>query len=215
MNIHEILHRFQDGAPVIIAETGTESGGRVLVMAASLYADADALLFRKMSRGPLQVAVHEQFGRTFGFMPPYEAGNDFVKQSSITVTLRKTGVDEMDDSDAAGVTEAGREVETVHALSDAGLSVDDFQQPGLVKVNLAKRGGLLKRVGFAEAASDLARLAGLPPVAVFTEMSDESDPLPESFPVLPIDELIGLRREKESHIQEAAVAKMPTEYGTV
>ncbi len=91
------------------------------------------------------------------------------------------------------------------------------------KVVTALRGGLLRRVGAPEIAADLASLAGLPPVAAYVPLAEAgtacadllaawkaSDPDPL---VVPVEELIAVRREQGSTIREAAVANMPTEYG--
>ena len=53
----------------------------------------------------------------------------------------------------------------------------DFQRPGHVFPLRARPGGVLERRGHTEAAVDLARLAGLPPVAVICEvLHDDGSP---------------------------------------
>ena len=59
----------------------------------------------------------------------------------------------------------------------------DFQRPGHVFPLRARDGGVLERRGHTEAAVDLARLAGLPPVAVICEVLCE-DGSPARFPYL-------------------------------
>ena len=87
----------------------------------------------------------------------------------------------------------------------------------------ALRGGLLRRVGEAEIAADLAVLAGLPPVAAYVSLAQAGprrDALldawraagPEPI-VVSVEALIAARREQGGTIREAAAAKMPTEYG--
>ena len=54
---------------------------------------------------------------------------------------------------------------------------DDFIRPGHVFPLRARAGGVLERRGHTEAAVDLARLAGLPPVAVICEvLHDDGSP---------------------------------------
>ena len=59
----------------------------------------------------------------------------------------------------------------------------DFTRPGHVFPLRARPGGVLERRGHTEAAVDLARLAGLPPVAVICEVLCD-DGSPARFPYL-------------------------------
>ena len=205
MNIQDVLNRFREGEPVVISESDRGIGSGILVKAAEHYAEADAVLFGGRTHGALQVALQEEYGRSLGFtVNSALTGNEFTRRQAMTVNLRGLGGLE-EDADFADA----REVRTIHALADTRMTVGDFERPGDVPVVLARRGGLLKKVGFAEASSDLARLAGCMPAAVFAELSS----MPSDVVSIPVEELIALRREKDKVIQEAAVAKMPTEYG--
>lgn len=205
MNIHDVLNRFREGEPVVITESERGIGSGILVKAAEHYTEADAVLFGGRTHGALQVALQEEYGRSLGFTANSALmGNEFTRRQAMTVNLRGLGGLE-DDADFADA----REVRTIRALADSRMTVGDFERPGDVTVVLARRGGLLKKVGFAEASSDLARLAGCMPAAVFAELSS----MASDVAIIPVEELIALRREKDKVIQEAAVAKMPTEYG--
>jgi 3,4-dihydroxy 2-butanone 4-phosphate synthase / GTP cyclohydrolase II len=205
MNTLDVLHRFRDGEPVVITESDRGAGSGILAKAAEHYAEADAVLFGGRTHGALQVALQEEYGRSLGFTQSSAmAGNEFMRRQAMTVNLKGLG-DLEDEADFADT----REVRTIRALADPRMTVGDFERPGDVPVVLARRGGLLKKVGFAEAASDLARLAGCAPAAVFAELSS----MPSGIAFIPVEELIALRRERDKVIQEAAAAKMPTEYG--
>jgi 3,4-dihydroxy-2-butanone 4-phosphate synthase len=66
---------------------------------------------------------------------------------------------------------------TIRQILDGGARPDDFLRPGHVFPLRARRGGVLERRGHTEAAVDLARLAGLPPIAVICEvLSDDGSP---------------------------------------
>lgn len=54
---------------------------------------------------------------------------------------------------------------TIAALADADAGPSDFHRPGHVVQLLADAGGVLARPSRAEAALDVARLAGLRPAA--------------------------------------------------
>ena len=62
---------------------------------------------------------------------------------------------------------------TVRALANANAGADDFVRPGHIFPLIAKEGGVLMRSGHTEAAVDLCRLAGLPPVGVLAELVND------------------------------------------
>jgi 3,4-dihydroxy 2-butanone 4-phosphate synthase/GTP cyclohydrolase II len=66
---------------------------------------------------------------------------------------------------------------TIRKVVDAASRGGDFVRPGHVFPLRARAGGVLERRGHTEAAVDLARLAGLPPVAVICEvLQDDGSP---------------------------------------
>ncbi|TNM53653.1 3,4-dihydroxy-2-butanone-4-phosphate synthase, partial [Streptomyces sp. NP160] len=80
---------------------------------------------------------------------------------------------------ASGVTtgiSAADRARTARVLADPASGPADLVRPGHVLPLRARPGGVLERRGHTEAAVDLCRLAGLPPVAVITELVDLDDP---------------------------------------
>ncbi len=68
---------------------------------------------------------------------------------------------------------AGQRANTVRSLANSNLGVEDFVRPGHVFPLIAQEGGVLMRSGHTEAAVDLCRLAGLPPVGVICELTND------------------------------------------
>ena len=68
-----------------------------------------------------------------------------------------------------GISAADRSA-TVKALIDPETLPEDLGKPGHIFPLKARPGGVLRRVGQTEAAVDLARLAGLPPIGVICEI---------------------------------------------
>jgi 3,4-dihydroxy 2-butanone 4-phosphate synthase / GTP cyclohydrolase II len=235
MNLKELLERFRAGMPVVIAEdsgldarihegdllTGMNHpvGTGILVKAAGTVSAQEAVWFSAHSEGGLAVALREEWGRTLGFAPDIMAGvNEFASRRPATIQAR------VGDVPADGTTMDGWLMErTLRLLSDRRTDERDFSKPGPVAVHMARRGGLLRRVGFAEAASDLAAMAEVTPAAVFLPLPEQRETLsqclaswpsgPLAPPVIPVEVLIATRREREKPIREEAVATMPTEYG--
>jgi 3,4-dihydroxy 2-butanone 4-phosphate synthase/GTP cyclohydrolase II len=82
----------------------------------------------------------------------------------------------------SGIGAADRAI-TIRRILDPAARPADFQRPGHVFPLRARVGGVLERRGHTESAVDLARLAGLPPVAVICEVLCE-DGSPARFPYL-------------------------------
>ena len=100
----------------------------------------------------------------------------------------------------------------------------DLSRPGHVFPLIARKGGVLERVGHTEASVDLARLAGLTPAAVICEIVNEDgtmarrDNLVEfskkhNLKFITVAQLIEYRLQKEMFMQRDAVAKLPSDFG--
>ncbi len=107
-----------------------------------------------------------------------------------------------------------------HPLAQPG----DLVRPGHIFPLAAKEGGVLVRPGHTEAGVDLARLAGLRPMAVICEVLNERGEaarLDELFKiaqklglrVYTIRDLVEYRLRKEPLIRKTASVKLPTQYG--
>src|SRR5687767_7084390 len=113
---------------------------------------------------------------------------------------------------------------TIQVAIDPSSVPHDLVQPGHVFPLRAKEGGVLRRAGHTEAAVDLARMAGLPPVAVICEILSEDGttarlPQLEQFAdehglvIVSIAQIIEHRRRSEKLVRRSAEATIPTPYG--
>ena len=99
-------------------------------------------------------------------LDPMVVLNDAPLSTAFTVSVdAKAGL-------TTGIAAAERAA-TVRALADGVLGAGDFVRPGHVFPLIAREGGLLVRSGHTEAAVDLCRLAGLPPVGVIAELMND------------------------------------------
>ena len=89
---------------------------------------------------------------------------------------------------------------------------------------VAKSGGVLMRSGHTEAAVDLARLAGEPPVGVIAELMNDKGAVmrgPEvlafahkhGFKIISVADLIGYRQSRERLVEQQAVFEVDTPIG--
>src|SRR5690606_31200024 len=58
-------------------------------------------------------------------------------------------------------------------LANPNAGANDFARPGHIFPLIARDGGVLLRSGHTEAAVDLCRMAGLPPVGVISELMND------------------------------------------
>ena len=100
---------------------------------------------------------------------------------------------------------------------DPAARADHFIRPGHVFPLRAREGGVLERRGHTEAAVDLARLAGLPPVAVICEvLHDDGSPARLPFlelfaqehriAIITVDQVATHRAELGHRASDAAAA---------
>ena len=124
---------------------------------------------------------------------------------------------------------------TIRALADPASRPQDFGRPGHINPLYAQERGVLQRAGHTEAAVDLARLAGLQPVAALIEIMNEDGTMARmpdleivaekyGLSLVSIKDLIAYRmRENLSPgnvatqptvlVERGETVSLPTEYG--
>jgi 3,4-dihydroxy 2-butanone 4-phosphate synthase/GTP cyclohydrolase II len=113
---------------------------------------------------------------------------------------------------------------TVAVAIDPRSTAADIATPGHVFPLRAKEGGVLVRAGHTEAATDIARLAGLNPAGVICEIMNDDGTmarLPDlvgfaqrhGLKIGAITDLIAYRRRHDSLVRETAVREISSEYG--
>jgi 3,4-dihydroxy 2-butanone 4-phosphate synthase/GTP cyclohydrolase II len=148
-------------------------------------------------------------------VPDYENSSGFGTAFTISIEARH-GV-------TTGISAADRATTIRAAIADDARP-NDIVRPGHVFPLRAREGGVLRRAGQTEGSVDLARLAGLKPAGVICEIMNDDGTmarLPDlvefgqlhGIPILTIADLIQYRLRKETLVQRAAVAEMPTAHG--
>jgi 3,4-dihydroxy 2-butanone 4-phosphate synthase/GTP cyclohydrolase II len=113
---------------------------------------------------------------------------------------------------------------TILALINPEMQPNNFARPGHIFPLKAKNGGVLRRAGHTEAASDLSRLAGFESVGVLVEIMNEDGSmarLPElkelaaekGYKIISIEDLIKYRLEHDSLIKREVDVDLPTDRG--
>ena len=150
-------------------------------------------------------------------LEPQVESNTSVLGTPFTVTVDKL------EGCSTGVSIEDRAA-TIRALADPTSEPETFGRPGHINPLYAQNRGVLQRTGHTEAGVDLARLAGLEPVAALMEiMSDDGTMarLPElrkradewGIKLISIRDLIAYRLKNDSLVERGEEVKMPTQYG--
>jgi 3,4-dihydroxy 2-butanone 4-phosphate synthase/GTP cyclohydrolase II len=123
-----------------------------------------------------------------------------------------------------GISAADRS-KTIRALVDKTTVASNLTKPGHVFPLIAKDGGVLRRTGHTEAATDFARLAGFEPAGVIVEIMNENGSmarLPEllkvaekfNLKIVSIEDLVAYRMQYDSLIEKKSDFQVATRFGT-
>jgi 3,4-dihydroxy 2-butanone 4-phosphate synthase/GTP cyclohydrolase II len=127
------------------------------------------------------------------------------------------------DGITTGISAADRS-RTVRVLNDSATEPFEITQPGHVFPLRYQEGGVLVRPGHTEAAVDLARLAGLSPAGVISEIVNDDGTMKRGqelrnfadehgLKMISIEDLIHYRRRHETHVLRVAETRLPTAHG--
>jgi 3,4-dihydroxy 2-butanone 4-phosphate synthase/GTP cyclohydrolase II len=200
---------------VVVDDAARENEGDLILAAEHATPEKIAFMVRHTS-GVLCAAVPHERARELG-LPLMVADNTESMRTAFTVSVDHTA------STTTGISAADRSA-TLRALADPGSKAGDFARPGHIFPLRVREGGVLRREGHTEAASDLARLAGLEPVGVLAELVNDDGSMKDPEQVarfaeehglirVSIAELIAYRRRSEVLVEAVADARLPTRHG--
>jgi 3,4-dihydroxy-2-butanone 4-phosphate synthase len=165
--VEQAIEDFRAGKFVIIVDDpDRENEGDLCIAAEKVTPDAINVMARE-ARGlictPLAASWIDRLGLPM-MVPNQENSSRFGTGFTVSVEARH-GV-------TTGISAHDRAT-TIARLADPYATMADFAVPGHVFPLRAREGGVLERTGQTEASVDLARLAGLNPVAVICEIMDD------------------------------------------
>jgi 3,4-dihydroxy 2-butanone 4-phosphate synthase/GTP cyclohydrolase II len=172
--IDDALKRIRRGEMVLVVDDEDRENEGDLTMAASWVTPEAVNFMLRWGRGlvcmPCDAKVLDALD-VWPMVPSDRAGCDTAFAVSIDHVTAGSGI---------GAADRAR---TIRKVIEPGARPSDFHRPGHVFPLRARAGGVLERRGHTEAAVDLARLAGLPPVAAICEVLHE-DGSPARLPYL-------------------------------
>lgn len=215
--IEEALQDFKEGKFVIVVDDEDRENEGDFIIAAEKITPEKVNFMLRYGRGVLCAPISEEVADRLE-LPMQVSDNTSLHETPFTVT-----VDLIGNGCTTGVSMHDRAM-TILALADPNTKASDLGRPGHVCPLRARSRGVLRRAGHTEAAIDLARLAGMQPVAALIEIINEDGTmarLPQlkevakqwGFKIITIKDLIAYRLKTDCILEEGATVHLPTQYG--
>jgi 3,4-dihydroxy 2-butanone 4-phosphate synthase/GTP cyclohydrolase II len=230
--IEKAIEDIREGKFVIVVDDEDRENEGDFIIAAEKITPEKVNFMLQHGRGVLCVPLLESRCADLGLMHQV-SNNTSMLGTPFTVTVDKL------EGCSTGVSAEDRAA-TIRALADPTSKPETFGRPGHINPLYAQERGVLKRAGHTEAAVDLARLAGLQPVAALIEIMNEDGTMARmpdlekvsekyGLSLVSIKDLIAYRmKEKEDTnsqlstlnsqlstalVERGETVQLPTEYG--
>ena len=184
--IVEALRAFERGEIVVVMDDdGRENEGDLIVAAVHCTPEKMAFIVRHTSGIVCAPMTREDAKRLN--LQPMVADNDAPHSTAFTVSV------DFKHGTSTGISADDRTL-TVRNLANGNVGPSDFVRPGHIFPLVAREGGVLMRSGHTEAAVDLCKLAGLPPVGVICELVNDDGSVMRGPQVTSFAEANGLKQ---------------------
>jgi 3,4-dihydroxy 2-butanone 4-phosphate synthase/GTP cyclohydrolase II len=213
-NVDEAVDDVRTGRYVVVVDTSAEQNSGRLALAAEAATPPAVNFMLAEARGPLYLCLTSERCEQLGL--------------TAIGTSQRSGASFMVSIEARhGLTTGGSAEErsrTIRLAGDPESRPTDFVYPGHLPVVRARGHGVLARARVSEAATDLVRLAGLQPAAVFAEILNADGAAAtgadlvsfgrrHGIKLVSISDLVLHRRRAEKLVEQVASVRMPTRYG--
>jgi 3,4-dihydroxy 2-butanone 4-phosphate synthase / GTP cyclohydrolase II len=211
--LEEAFDRIRAGKMVVLVGP---SGEGDVVMAAEKVIPEQVNFMARYARGIVSAAIPERRLRELRIpLLPNRSGDEGSESVGASVEAR--------EGTTTGIS-AGDRAKTIQTIASDNCGPDDIVMPGHVPPLMALSGGVLMRIGRAEGAVDLVRMAGMRPYAALCEILREdgySAQLPElkefaqahSLPICSTESLVAYRLTHELLIQRVSDVPFATANG--
>ena len=215
-SIDDAIEDFKKGKPVVVVDDEDRENEGDLIIAGSLITTESMNFIIRNTSGVVCVPMESEDLDRLN-LPPMTLVNEDKKGTAFSVSVdASVGI-------TTGISAEDRAT-TVKVLADRNSKPNDVRKPGHVFPLRAAQGGVLRRAGHTEAGVDLAKLAGLNPVAVICELTEEDGSIRKyessyrfakenSLKFISIADLISYRRKNERQVELFSKSKLPTKYG--
>ena len=211
--LHKALTALATGGMVVVADEHDRENEADLIMSAATMTAADMSFFLRHGSGIVCTPMSEARAEELE-LPLMVEHNTESHGTAFTISVDHVSV-------GTGISPDDRAA-TVRALGARETRPGDLRRPGHVFPLLSRQGGVLKRAGHTEAATDLMALANTGEVGVITELTNpDGVPLTgaeskefaatHSLPFLSMADLVRARRQTGELVVRTGAAQLPTD----
>ena len=214
--IEEIIADIAVGKIVIVADDPSRENEADLVCAASKATPEMIAFMANFGRGLICAPITAEQAENLD-LPQMSRRNTESLKTAFTVSVDAAkGI-------TTGISAADRAL-TVQLLADPDTKPEALVKPGHIFPLQSAEGGVLRRAGHTEAATDLASLAGLEPAGVICEIMHADGTMAtvgdlgeyqkeHNLKACTIAQIITHRRNTEKLVHCTEIIKLPTDYG--
>ncbi|WP_420959765.1 3,4-dihydroxy-2-butanone-4-phosphate synthase [Brucella sp. IR073] len=212
----DAIRAFERGEIVVVTDDdGRENEGDLIVAAVHCTPEKMAFIVRHTSGIVCTPMPREEAKRLN--LTPMVADNESAHTTAFTVTV------DYRHGTTTGISADDRTL-TVRNLANPNAGAADFVRPGHIFPLVAREGGVLMRSGHTEAAVDLCKLAGLPPIGVICELVNDDGSVmrgpqiaafaeEHKLQTVTVADLIAYRQRKETLVERVNEAPVETSAG--
>lgn len=159
-SIEEAIEDIKNGKMIIVVDDEDRENEGDLVIAAEKATPEAVNFMIKYAKGLLCVPIEEEIADKLKLNPMVENNTD-NHETAFTVSV--------DYKDTTTGISAYERALTINKIAESD-NYSDFRRPGHIFPLIAKKSGVLDRIGHTEASVDLAKLAGLKGCAAICEI---------------------------------------------
>ncbi|MBX4907929.1 MULTISPECIES: 3,4-dihydroxy-2-butanone-4-phosphate synthase [Rhizobium] len=212
----DAIRAFEAGEIVVVMDDNDrENEGDLIVAAVHTTPEKMAFIVRHTS-GIVCAPMPKEEAKRLN-LNAMVAENDSAHTTAFTVSV------DFKHGTTTGISADDRTL-TVRNLANPNVGAADFVRPGHIFPLISREGGVLMRSGHTEAAVDLCRLAGLPPIGVISELVNDDGTVTRGpqvvdfaekhgLKLVSVADLIAYRQRKETLVEHGASFDIDTPFG--
>jgi 3,4-dihydroxy 2-butanone 4-phosphate synthase/GTP cyclohydrolase II len=213
--VEEVLEDIRNGKMVVIVDDEDRENEGDVMMAAEKATPEAINFMARYACGLICLSLTEEKAKQLR-LPLMVRDNTSPYRTAFTVSIEaRHGV-------STGISAYDRCTTILTAIDDK-TQAEDLARPGHIFPLIARKGGVLVRVGHTEASVDLSRLAGLKLAGVICEVMNEDGRmarLPDlevfaekhGLKIVTIADLIKYKMRAEKFVRRIVDARLPTRY---
>lgn len=213
--VEEALEDLRKGKIIIVTDDEDRENEGDFICAAEFATTENVNFMATYGKGLICMPMGRELCEKLGF-PQMVADNQDNHETAFTVSIDYVGT-------TTGISAKERSMTAMKCVEEQAKP-SDFRRPGHMFPLTAKKNGVFERQGHTEATVDLMKLSGLKPCGLCCEIMEGDGTMMKKpglielakkwdLKFITIQALLDYRKKKDTLVEQAAVAKMPTKYG--